>query len=163
MKNSDKIRLNVSGIALDEKSELPIVILKDESTSRVLPIPIGPFEASAIIIEIEGVHPPRPLTHDLLAGFIEKHHFKMLDLYIYNVIDEKHFANIEYKKGFRKYSLNVRPSDGIALAIRLNAPIYSNLNVMQKAFSKSAILTDINSYSNEILYLDNEEYGSSLM
>ncbi len=157
------IEFLVKGIALDEETEMPIIILKDNAEKRILPIPIGPFEASAIIIEIEGVHPPRPLTHDLLAGFIEKHRFKMLHLHIYKVIEKKHFARISYRKGLRKFVMDVRPSDGIALAIRLNAPIFTSMDVLKRSLNETAILRDMDSLSNEILYLENEKYGTSLM
>ena len=66
------IKFTIKGIALDEETQMPIVILQSSETSRTIPLWIGPFEASAIIIEIEGVRPPRPLTHDLLSEFFFK-------------------------------------------------------------------------------------------
>ena len=87
---------------------MPIVILQSSETSRIIPLWIGPFEASAIIIEIEGVRPPRPLTHDLLSEFLSKHHYTLKYVYIYDFIDDSHIARIVYSRFLLKYFSGIR-------------------------------------------------------
>ncbi|MCF6334243.1 MAG: bifunctional nuclease family protein [Spirochaetales bacterium] len=157
------IQFTIKGIALDEESQMPIVILQSSETSRIIPLWIGPFEASAIIIEIEGVRPPRPLTHDLLSEFFSKHHYKLQYVYIYDFIDESHIAKIIYKKGLRRFSLEIRPSDGIALALRLDAPIYASQIVAGTAYTDQKFLENIDNYQSEMLYFNNETIDAHIM
>ncbi len=157
------IQFTIKGIALDEESQMPIVILQSSETSRIIPLWIGPFEASAIIIEIEGVRPPRPLTHDLLSEFLSKHHYTLKYVYIYDFIDDSHIARIVYKKGLRTFSLEIRPSDGIALALRLNSPIYASQKVAGAAYSDKKILEKIDNYQSEMLFFNNETIDAHIM
>lgn len=120
----ERIELSVKGIALDKESHLPILLLVESDGQRILPVPIGPFEASAIIIQLEDIEPPRPLTHDLLADFIVRHGFKVDAVEIYGYLGDKLLARILYRKGFRAYRAEARPSDAIALALRQDAPIF---------------------------------------
>ena len=157
------IMFTIKGIALDEESQMPIVILQSSKTSRIIPLWIGPFEASAIIIEIEGVRPPRPLTHDLLSEFFSKHHYKLKYIYIYDFINDSHIAKIVYKKGFRTFSLEIRPSDGLALALRLNAPIYVSEKVAGAAYSDPELLNKAGGYQSEMLYFNSENIDAHIM
>jgi bifunctional DNase/RNase len=124
--------LVVQGIALDERSQLPVILLNEPVRDRTLPVQIGPFEASAIIMELEGIHPPRPLTHDLFAAFFSKHRFEMMNLTITGLLGDRAAAHVEYRKGIRRYSMDVRPSDGFALAIRLGAQIRCETTVLDE-------------------------------
>lgn len=157
------LQFTIKGIALDEESKMPIVILQSSETSRIIPLWIGPFEASAIIIEIEGVRPPRPLTHDLLSEFFSKHHYKLKYVYIYDYLSNNHIAKIVYKKGFRTFSLEIRPSDGIALALRLNAPIYASQKVAGAAYSDPKLLDKAGDYQSEMLYFNHENIEAHIM
>ena len=157
------LQFTIKGIALDEESQMPIIILQSEETNRIIPLWIGPFEASAIIIEIEEVKPPRPLTHDLLSEFFLKHHYKLKYVYIYDFIDDSHIAKIVYKKGFKSYSLEIRPSDGIALALRLKAPIYASPKVADNAYSDPELLKSAGDYQSEMLYFENEKIDAHIM
>jgi len=156
------LQFTVKGIALDNENQLPIVILQSQNTNSIIPLIIGPFEASAIIIEIEEVKPPRPLTHDLLSEFFIKHNYKLSYMYLYDFINDNYIAKLVYKKGFKTYSLEIRPSDGIALALRLNAPIYASEKVAETATSDSNLLEE-NYYQSDILYLNHENVGAHLM
>lgn len=149
------ILMDVKGIALDRDTELPIVLLQTTDKRSIVPISIGPFEASAIIIEIEGVHPPRPLTHDLLSHFFNKHNFFIIRLEIYDEIDESYLAKIYYKKGLRTYKIEVRPSDGIAMAIRAEAPIYTYPHVLNKNTDKQWFMKNTQESNPEIIFLNN--------
>jgi bifunctional DNase/RNase len=128
-------------------------MLKETGSDRVLPVVVGPFEASAIIIEMEGMHPPRPLTHDLLAEFFTLHGFTMTGLYICGVLEDSFAAGIRYRKGFRRYEQEIRPSDGIALALRLRAPIYATEEVLSSGIGNRFFLEHSDPESAEYLYL----------
>ncbi|MDA3940904.1 MAG: bifunctional nuclease family protein [Spirochaetia bacterium] len=153
----------IKGIALDDESQMPIIILQSLKTSKIIPLWIGPFEASAIIIEIEKVKPPRPLTHDLLSEFFLKHHYKLKYIYIYDFITDSHIAKIVYKKGFKTFSIEIRPSDGIALALRLKAPIYASEKVAAAAYTDPELLKSAGDYQSEILYFNHENIDSQIM
>jgi uncharacterized protein len=159
----DMLQFTIKGIALDEESQMPIIILQNIETNRVIPLWIGPFEASAIIIEIEEVKPPRPLTHDLLSEFFMKHHYKLKYIYIYDFLDESHIAKIVYKKGLKTYSLQIRPSDGIALALRLKAPIYASKKVADAAYADPKLIENTSDYKSEMLYLNHENIDAHIM
>ena len=123
----------VQGIALDRESQLPIVLLKTSHPGRIIPIPVGPSEASAIIVEVEKVHPPRPLTHDRIAELFQRHNFSLLYSEIRDRIEDTYTAFIHYRRHFRKHSMEVRPSDAIALALRMEAPIHINPLLLAEA------------------------------
>ncbi|MBI9103920.1 MAG: bifunctional nuclease family protein [Spirochaetales bacterium] len=150
----------VRGIALEKESQMPLVLLKEKDGDNILPVWIGPFEASSIIVELEGVQPPRLLTHDLLALLFSKHGFKLLRLEIYGYSDEKYLARICYKRGLRKHTVDVRPSDGISLALRLKAPVYCD-HVLSSSRAGNGILGEnLEMLSSEILFLEPEYPGA---
>ena len=157
------LQFTIKGIALDDESQMPIIILQSLETSRIIPLWIGPFEASAIIIEIEEVKPPRPLTHDLLSEFFKKHHYKLKYIYIHDFINESHIAKIVYKKGFKTFSTEIRPSDGIALALRLKAPIFASEKVANTAYSNPELIQSAGNYQSEMLYFNHENIDSHIM
>ncbi len=156
------LQFTIKGITLDNKDQLPIVILQHPESNIIIPLLIGPFEASAIIIELEDVKPPRPLTHDLLSEFFIKHKYKLKYIYIYDFIDDNYIAKIIYNKGLKNYSLEIRPSDGIALALRLNSPIYVSQKVADTADPDSRLLEN-NYYLSDMLYLNHENFDSHIM
>ena len=145
------VDFSVKGLALDDRSQMPVVILQNEEKSHMLPMVIGPFEASAIIMEIEGVHPPRPLTHDLFSELFQRHRFHMVSVEIYDRSDEEYFARIRYRTHKSSHTMEVRPSDGIALALRLNAPILVSEEI---AASASPDLLHAGTDDQEILFLE---------
>ena len=148
------VTLQVKGIALEHDTNLPLVLLECVDDGRVVPIQIGPAEASSIIIEIEGVLPPRPLTHDLIAELFRRHRMRPRRLEIYDVVGERHFARLIYTRWLRYHSLEVRPSDGIAIALRLDIPIVGDASMLEKSRSAAiASYDDLSQDSSEILYL----------
>ncbi len=161
--DKDFIVFTIKGIALDSRNGLPTIILQTEDKSKILPLRVGPFEASAIIIEIENVHPPRPLTHDLLSEFFNRHKFHLKQMVIYEKIDDDYLARIEYSGGFRKYRMEVRPSDGIALALRTGSPIMVSKIVADKLDSNKAMIETMKDYPSEILYFESNNNGIHLM
>ncbi len=151
------------GIALDGDNGLPTIILRSLDMKKILPLEIGPFEASAIIIEIENVHPSRPMTHDLLAELCTRHKLRLLHLTLYQKLGNDYLARITYKKGFRRYTVEVRPSDGIALAIRLGTPILVSSEIIIATETKTSFLDTLGNFSTEILYFESNNTGAHLM
>jgi hypothetical protein len=115
------IELRIRGVSM--KDNEPIVILEDRETDRRLIVPVGPFEASAIILELKGISLPRPLTHDLLAAFFEEGGFHLDEVEFFGDVRSGIRARLHYRKGLRKLVKEVRPSDALALVIRLDAPL----------------------------------------
>lgn len=124
------IRVKIEGVVLDLKSNLPIIVLKDEK-NRVLPISVGIFEAQAIAFALEKVHISRPLTHDLASSIIEKLGSTLQRIEITDLKGNTYFAHLILKsKEGEEIKIDSRPSDAIAIALRLHAPIYVNESLL---------------------------------
>lgn len=125
------IEMKVMGIALDTRTGSPIVVLHDLQNRKALPIWIGSAEASAIIRKIENIAVTRPMTHDLFIDFIEQSNFKVDRIEINDVDKETYFAIIFLKDTEDKLiQIDARPSDAIAISIRVDAPIFVTANVL---------------------------------
>ncbi len=133
------IQMKVMGIALDTRTGSPIVVLHDKENRRALPIWIGSAEASSIIRKIENLTVARPMTHDLIISIIEKTGYKIEKVEINDVEKETYYAIIylENKNG-ENVEIDARPSDAIAIAIRVDAPIF----VSAKVLSAGSVSTD---------------------
>ena len=130
------IPVRVGGLAIDERSKSPVVILQEIEGNRVLPIWIGPNEATAIHMELVGKRYQRPLTHDLLVSVIESLKGKVSRVVITDLKDTTFFANIylDGGGGGGAVPVDARPSDSIAVALRTRVPIF----VVDTVFQKSA-------------------------
>ena len=128
------IEMRVMGIALDTRTGSPIVVLHDRDNRRALPIWIGSAEASAIIRKIENIPVTRPMTHDLIVDVVEKTGFSITRILINDVEEETYIATIYLQKSNSddavEMTIDARPSDAIAVAIRVEAPIYVTANVL---------------------------------
>lgn len=123
--------MRVMGIALDTRTGSPIVVLHDIENRKALPIWIGSAEASAIIRKIENIQVARPMTHDLIIDVIEQTGYKVTKIEINDVDKETYFANIVLENDENKIvNIDARPSDAIAVAIRVDAPIFVTSNVL---------------------------------
>jgi len=128
------IQMTVGGLGFDPRNLSPLVLLRDTEEMNFLPIWIGVFEAASIAMVLQGITPPRPMTHDLLREFIEKLGAQVNRIVINDIKEGTFFAAIEYStKDGKKAVLDARPSDAIALALRLNAPIFVAESVMMQA------------------------------
>ncbi len=133
------IEMKVMGIALDTRTGSPIVVLHDKDNRRALPIWIGSAEASSIIRKIENLAVTRPMTHDLVISIIEKTGYKLTKVEINDIKKETYFATIFLENDEGKViEIDSRPSDAIAIAIRIDAPIYVTANVL----SNGSVSTD---------------------
>ncbi len=127
----NKVRVEVVGIASTESNNAYALILKEVGGERRLPIIIGAFEAQAIALELEGMRPPRPMTHDLLKSVIEALDSSLVEVCIHDLRDGTFYAYLVLED--RQEKVDARPSDAIALALRCGAPIYVSEDVMEEA------------------------------
>lgn len=133
------IEMRVMGIALDTRTGSPIVVLHDLDNRRALPIWIGSAEASAIIRKIENLAVSRPMTHDLIIDIIDKTGYTLEKIEINDVEKETYYAKLFLENDEGKVlEIDARPSDAIAVAIRVEAPIFVTSNVL----SSGSISTD---------------------
>jgi uncharacterized protein len=116
--------MKVDKLGIDLLTHDPVVILKDLDGKRYLPILIGPFEATAIALALEGTQVPRPLSHDLMRTMLESMHATLEQIVIYDIKDSTFFAKLIVRQNGDTQEIDARPSDGIALALRMQAPIY---------------------------------------
>lgn len=129
------IRMTVRGIALDPITNMPIIILKDVEEKRALPIWVGIFEANAIALELEKIATPRPMTHDLIKNILDGLGATVQQIVVNDLKDNTFFAVIEVNYNGNMVSIDSRPSDAIALALRVNAAIFVTEKVVSKAKS----------------------------
>lgn len=118
------VEVRVAGLAIDERSKTPVVILQELEGTRVLPIWIGPTEAGAIAMELAGKKFGRPLTHDLMKTVIEGLKAKVARVLITELRENTFYAKIFLSRDHEIVAIDARPSDSIALAIRVKSPIY---------------------------------------
>ncbi len=117
-------RMKVDKLGIDLLSHDPVVILKDIEGKRYLPIMIGPFEATAIALALEGTQVPRPLSHDLMKSIIESLRARVDRVVIHDLRDNTFYAKVVLQSSMGQLEVDARPSDSIALALRTNSPIY---------------------------------------
>ena len=127
------VQMKVSGIALDPFTNTPIVILKDNVNEKTLPIWIGFMEASSIAMELEKTPRIRPITHDLIRNLLEKLKFAVTKIEVTDLRDDTFYARVYLKRDNEEYSLDSRPSDAIAIALRTDSPIFVNEEVIEKS------------------------------
>jgi bifunctional DNase/RNase len=127
------IEVRIRGLMMDPSTNMPIVVLKDVATETVMPIWVGIFEANAIAIEIEKVSAPRPMTHDLTINLIRHLNARLERVVITELKDDTFLATLWLRQGDEPLTIDARPSDAIALALRSDCPIYVSEQVMQNA------------------------------
>jgi len=137
-----KIKLNVLGISYSQtQTGAYALVLTEENGDRRIPIIIGGFEAQAIAIQLEGLKPPRPLTHDLFLNFATSFRINLLEVNIYRLEEGVFYSQLICNNGENNISIDARTSDAIALALRFKCPIYTTEEILQK----SGIVIDIES------------------
>jgi uncharacterized protein len=127
------LEMRVSGIALDPFTNTPIVILKDLTGEKILPIWIGFMEASAIAMELEKTPRVRPLTHDLMKNLIEALKFSVTRVEVTDLRNDTFYAEIQLKRGGEEHIIDSRPSDAIAIALRTGSSIFVRDEVLEKS------------------------------
>lgn len=126
-------KMMVDKLGIDLAAHDPVVILTDEDRLHSLPIAIGVFEATAIALAIEKRHPQRPISHDLIKSLLELLEAHLERVEIYDVRNSTFYARMIIETGDKTITLDSRPSDSIAVALRTNAPIYADTKVLAAA------------------------------
>lgn len=127
------IEVTVQDIRVDRASNSPVVLLREKGGSRILPIWIGPAEANAIAMEMQGVKAQRPLTHDLFKQVLTGLGGTLRRTVILSVKENTYFAELVIDRGEQVFQVDARPSDSIALALRLHAPIFASEALFDEA------------------------------
>lgn len=131
-KNPVLIKMNLEGVRIELPSQKPILLLKEENGNRYLPIWIGPYEASAIALELSNIKTPRPMTHDLIINIINNLNISVDNIEINDIKDNTFYAIINIKGKDKKIiRIDSRPSDAIATAVRIKCDIFVTEHVLE--------------------------------
>jgi uncharacterized protein len=161
--------MTVSGLTIDPFTNSPIMILKDVASDKAVPIWIGLLEATAIASELENIKFSRPMTHDLLKNIMELMETQVTKVEVCDLRDNTYFALIYLNRAGSEVTIDARPSDAIALALRAKAPIFVAEVVIQKArrvdlSAKEAITTeDAKKWTEVLESLDPDDFGKYKM
>jgi uncharacterized protein len=127
------IELALVGVRVELPSNQPIVLLKETTGDRYLPIWIGAVEATAIAFALQGIETPRPMTHDLMRDILSESQIQVERIVINDLIDQTFYATIRMSTDGKTVEVSSRPSDAIALAVRLASPIFAAEEVLEQA------------------------------
>jgi hypothetical protein len=127
------IEMKLEGVRVELPTNQPIVLLRERDGERYLPIWIGAAEAAAIALSLQGVVTPRPMTHDLMKNILDDLSIAVEKIVVTELRDSTFYATIQLQRNGDRYEISSRPSDAIALAVRLSAPIFANEDVLEEA------------------------------
>ncbi len=155
------LEVKIRALMIDPVSNMPIIVLKNEGGAQVLPIWVGIFEANAIAMILEKITPPRPMTHDLLKNVIEELSHGIEKVVITDLRDNTFYARIHISGKDGSQSVDARPSDAIALALRAGAPIHIEERVMEQssASGEDAAADEAERLRRWLENIDPEELG----
>lgn len=139
-----EVEMKIRGLMMDPVTNMPIVILKDVNGGAVLPIWVGIYEANAIALEIEKVATPRPMTHDLLKNLLMSLDTRVHKVVVSDLRDDTFFALIWLEKDGQAISVDSRPSDALALALRVDCPIFVEEEVLKNSKVSGAASDKVN-------------------
>jgi len=162
MKESRVVKMFVAGLVLDPTTNSPIVILKDDSGDTALPIWLGLPEASSIAAHLKKITPVRPMTHDLLMTAIEALGAKVVRLVITGLKENTFIASLELAQGDSMRIIDCRPSDGIALALRTDAPILVSKDVLSQAKVAVVEMTSEDGKGDNFANIDKDKWSEIL-
>jgi uncharacterized protein len=150
-----EVEMKIRGLMMDPVTSMPIVILKDVGSSNVLPIWVGIYEANAIALEIEKVSTPRPMTHDLIKTLLHGLEAGIRKVVVNELKEDTFFAVIWVERNGELISVDSRPSDALALALRLDCPIYVDDSVLKSARSAGSVSDRLSTNQELKRYLEN--------
>jgi bifunctional DNase/RNase len=128
-----EIEMKIRGLMVDPSTNAPIILLKDVASDTVLPIWVGLYEANAIALEVEKATPPRPMTHDLIRNLIQGLNAEVQRVVVSELRDDTFYAVIWMEQNGEVVTIDARPSDAIALALRVDCPIFVTEEVLKVA------------------------------
>lgn len=134
-----EVEMKIRGLMMDPVTNMPVVILKDTAGKSVLPIWVGIYEANAIALEIEKVQTPRPMTHDLLRNVLFGLDAMVQKIVVTELKDDTFYARIWLQRNGNTLTIDSRPSDALALALRTDAPIYVDDEVLKSSKVVNAV------------------------
>lgn len=133
-----EVEMRIRGLMMDPMTNMPIVVLKDVGSDTVLPIWVGVYEANAIAMEIEKVTTPRPMTHDLIKNLLIGLDTRVHKIVVNELRDDTFFAVIWMERDGKIISIDSRPSDALAVALRVDCPIFVDEEVLKSSKKASA-------------------------
>lgn len=128
-----EIEMKIRGLMVDPVTNMPVVVLRDSDGGSILPIWVGIYEANAIALEIEKVQTPRPMTHDLLKNLLLGLQVQVRKIVVNDLRDDTFYALIWMERNGQSLAIDSRPSDALALALRLDCPIYVEEHVLKSS------------------------------
>ena len=134
-----EVEMKIRGLMMDPVTNMPIVILKDSQGSAILPIWVGVYEANAIALEIEKVQTPRPMTHDLIKNVLLGLNARVQKVVVTELKEDTFYAAIWLERNGNTITIDSRPSDALALALRTDAPIFVEEEVLKSSKIASAV------------------------
>jgi uncharacterized protein len=161
--------MKVAGITVDPFTNTPIVLLKDLDEKDVLPIWIGLLEASSIATALENIETPRPMTHDLLKNILDSLHAKVLKIEVNDLKDNTYYALLHLEVNRKRFTVDARPSDAIAIAIRTGASIFVEESVIQRSAKVDLtqkgdkVVTDTSEWEDILENLSQDDFGKYKM
>ena len=161
--------MKVAGITVDPFTNTPIVLLKDLDDKDVLPIWIGLLEASSIATALENIQTPRPMTHDLLKNILDNLDANVIRIEVNDLKDNTYYALLHLEVNKKRFTVDARPSDAIAIAIRTEAPIFVEESVIHRsakvdlAQKGDKVITDTSEWEDILENLSQDDFGKYKM
>lgn len=126
-------KVSIAGMTIDPASNTPIILLKTDEGDETIPIWIGLLEATAIAAALQNINFERPMTHDLFKNFVQRMDMEVVKVEVCDLKDNTFYALVHFAAGEKVFSMDARPSDAIAIALRFDAPIYVDSAVIEQA------------------------------
>jgi bifunctional DNase/RNase len=161
-RNKDLIKMTLEGVRIEIPSNKPILLLKEENGNRYLPIWIGPYEASAIALELSNIKTPRPMTHDLIMNIINNLKISIDNIEITDIKDNTFYATINLKNTDSKVvKIDSRPSDAIATAVRSKCDIFVKEHVLKSGGLKiQSIDEEVSKFKDFLDHIEPDDFKS---
>jgi uncharacterized protein len=156
-----EVEMKIRGLMMDPVTNMPIVVLKDVHGNSVLPIWVGVYEANAIALEIEKVQTPRPMTHDLLRNVFLDLEVRVDKIVVNDLKDDTFYAVIWIERDGQLMMIDSRPSDALALALRMDCPIFVEEQVLKNSKVSTALAQSANNEQlrNDLEGFSDEDFG----
>ena len=158
-----KIKLNVLGLSVSQtQTGAYALVLAEENGDRRIPIIIGPVEAQSIAIQLEGLHPPRPLTHDLFKNIAQSFGIDLIEVIIYKLEEGIFYSELICEQNGTRIAVDSRTSDAVALALRFKCPIYTTEDILNKAGIVIEVTDNVSEDEGKDDFIDdNEKYETN--